>query len=86
MDKPSKDGALPGLLVRPGPAGSTSHYSSGPPNHFFYLLSEGSGAKTINGVTYNCPDLRRLDRSPASAATRSPRSGTAAGHQAHLAQ
>jgi hypothetical protein len=25
-------------------------YSSGPANHFFYLLSEGSGAKTINGV------------------------------------
>ncbi|CAM5674656.1 Neutral metalloproteinase OS=Streptomyces aurantiogriseus OX=66870 GN=GCM10010251_36710 PE=3 SV=1 [Streptomyces aurantiogriseus] len=29
------------------------HYSSGPANHFFYLLSEGSGSKTINGVTYN---------------------------------
>ncbi len=24
-------------------------------NHFFYLLSEGSGAKTINGVSYNSP-------------------------------
>ncbi|MGP4013622.1 M4 family metallopeptidase [Streptomyces sp. 4N124] len=54
MDKPSKDGnsadnwssSLGGLDV---------HYSSGPANHFFYLLSEGSGAKTINGVSYDSP-------------------------------
>ena len=31
------------------------HYSSGVGNHFFYLLSEGSGAKTVNGVSYNSP-------------------------------
>ena len=54
MDKPSKDGgskdywssSLGGLDV---------HYSSGPANHFFYLLSEGSGAKVVNGVSYNSP-------------------------------
>ncbi|WP_031487147.1 M4 family metallopeptidase [Streptomyces bicolor] len=54
MDKPSKDGnsadywssSLGGLDV---------HHSSGPANHFFYLLSEGSGSKTINGVTYDSP-------------------------------
>ncbi|MFF4590157.1 M4 family metallopeptidase [Streptomyces sp. NPDC001388] len=54
MDQPSKDGgsanywssSLKNLDV---------HYSSGPANHFFYLLSEGSGSKTINGVTYNSP-------------------------------
>ncbi|MEU3935479.1 M4 family metallopeptidase [Streptomyces sp. NPDC029044] len=54
MDKPSKDGSskdswsssLGGLDV---------HYSSGPANHFFYLLSEGSGKKTINGVAYDSP-------------------------------
>ncbi len=54
QDRPSKDGAskdywsstLGGLDV---------HYSSGPANHFYYLLSEGSGAKTINGVSYNSP-------------------------------
>ncbi|MCX4548079.1 M4 family metallopeptidase [Streptomyces sp. NBC_01387] len=54
MDKPSKDGAsadnwsssLGGLDV---------HYSSGPANHFFYLLSEGSGKKTVNGVNYDSP-------------------------------
>ncbi|MEZ5096487.1 MAG: M4 family metallopeptidase [Nocardioides sp.] len=31
------------------------HYSSGPANHFFYLLAEGSGAKTINGIPHNSP-------------------------------
>lgn len=31
------------------------HNSSGVANHFFYLLSEGSGAKTVNGVSYNSP-------------------------------
>jgi Zn-dependent metalloprotease len=54
MDKPSRDGkskdcwssTLGGLDV---------HYSSGPANHLFYLLAEGSGAKTINGVAYNSP-------------------------------
>ncbi|MBO7939028.1 M4 family metallopeptidase [Streptomyces sp. S9] len=54
MDKPSKDGSsrdywsstLGGIDV---------HYSSGPANHFFYLLSEGSGAKTVNGVAYDSP-------------------------------
>ncbi|MEV8567787.1 M4 family metallopeptidase [Streptomyces sp. NPDC051322] len=54
MDKPSKDGgsadywssSLGNLDV---------HYSSGPANHFFYLLSEGSGKKTINGVSYDSP-------------------------------
>jgi hypothetical protein len=28
------------------------HYSSGVANHFFYLLAEGSGAKTFNGVDH----------------------------------
>jgi zinc metalloprotease ZmpA len=31
------------------------HYSSGVGNHWYYLASEGSGAKTINGVSYNSP-------------------------------
>jgi len=31
------------------------HYSSGVGNHFFYLLAEGSGAKSLNGVSYNSP-------------------------------
>ncbi len=31
------------------------HYSSGVGNHFFYLLAEGSGAKTIGGKAHNSP-------------------------------
>ncbi|PPS86127.1 M4 family metallopeptidase [Streptomyces sp. MH60] len=54
MDKPSKDGASKDSWYS-GIGGVDVHYSSGPANHFFYLLSEGSGTKTINGVTYNSP-------------------------------
>ncbi|MFB6783959.1 M4 family metallopeptidase [Streptomyces sp. NPDC056352] len=54
MDKPSKDGASADSWSKT--VGRLDvHYSSGPANHFFYLLSEGSGAKTINGVSYNSP-------------------------------
>ncbi|MEH0546956.1 M4 family metallopeptidase [Streptomyces sp. B21-105] len=52
MDKPSKDGASKDSWYS-GIGGVDVHYSSGPANHFFYLLSEGSGAKVINGVSYN---------------------------------
>ncbi|MEU4933190.1 M4 family metallopeptidase, partial [Streptomyces yokosukanensis] len=38
-----------------GVGGLDVHYSSGVANHFFYLLSEGSGAKVINGVSYDSP-------------------------------
>ncbi|MEV4424495.1 M4 family metallopeptidase [Streptomyces sp. R-07] len=54
MDKPSKDGASKDSWYS-GIGSVDVHYSSGPANHFFYLLSEGSGSKTINGVTYNSP-------------------------------
>ncbi|MFK0167588.1 M4 family metallopeptidase [Streptomyces sp. NPDC090306] len=54
MDKPSKDGASADYWS--SSLGSKDvHYSSGVANHFFYLLSEGSGAKTVNGVSYNSP-------------------------------
>ncbi|WP_189186488.1 M4 family metallopeptidase [Streptomyces albiflavescens] len=54
MDKPSKDGGSADYWSRT--VGRLDvHYSSGVANHFFYLLSEGSGAKTINGVSYNSP-------------------------------
>jgi len=54
MDKPSKDGASKDCwssslkLLDP-------HQSSGPLNHWFYLAAEGSGAKVVNGVSYNSP-------------------------------
>ncbi|WP_030314825.1 M4 family metallopeptidase [Streptomyces sp. NRRL B-3229] len=52
MDKPSKDGSSADSWYS-GVGNLDVHYSSGPANHMFYLLSEGSGTKTINGVTYN---------------------------------
>jgi Zn-dependent metalloprotease len=63
MDRPSKDGnsrdywssSLGGIDV---------HYSSGPANHWFYLASEGSGAKTVNGVSYNSPTSDGLPVTP----------------------
>ncbi|MFE9019496.1 M4 family metallopeptidase [Streptomyces sp. NPDC007808] len=54
MDKPSKDGNSADAWSS-GLGGMDVHYSSGPANHFFYLLAEGSGSKTINGVTYDSP-------------------------------
>ncbi|MFF4499698.1 M4 family metallopeptidase [Streptomyces sp. NPDC001401] len=54
MDKPSKDGASADYWS--SSVGNLDvHYSSGVANHFAYLLAEGSGAKTINGVSYNSP-------------------------------
>ncbi|MBB5983430.1 M4 family metallopeptidase [Kribbella solani] len=52
MDKPSKDGASKDCWTT-STGGLDPHYSSGPLNHWFYLASEGTGSKTINGVTYN---------------------------------
>ncbi|MET8100927.1 M4 family metallopeptidase [Streptomyces sp. NPDC005236] len=52
MDKPSKDGSSADSWYS-GVGNLDVHYSSGPANHMFYLLSEGSGSKVINGVTYN---------------------------------
>ncbi len=54
MDKPSRDRRSADCWSRT--VGRLDvHYSSGPLNHWFYLVSEGSGAKTLNGVTYNSP-------------------------------
>ncbi|WP_374212122.1 M4 family metallopeptidase [Streptomyces sp. PSAA01] len=54
MDKPSKDGQSADAWSD-GVGDQDVHYSSGVANHFFYLLSEGSGAKEINGVKYDSP-------------------------------
>ncbi|RFU88257.1 M4 family peptidase [Streptomyces triticagri] len=54
MDQPSKDGASKDDWYE-GIGGIDVHYSSGVANHFFYLLSEGSGKKEINGVEYDSP-------------------------------
>ena len=54
MDKPSKDGRSADCWSK-SVGRLNVHYSSGPLNHWFYLVSEGSGAKTVNGVLYNSP-------------------------------
>ncbi|MFR0357103.1 M4 family metallopeptidase [Streptomyces sediminimaris] len=59
MDKPSKDGGSADYWSS-GVGNKDVHYSSGVANHFFYLLSEGSGAKVINGVSYNSPTVDGL--------------------------
>ncbi|MBK3574893.1 M4 family metallopeptidase [Streptomyces sp. MBT65] len=54
MDQPSKDGNSADCWS--SSVGNLDvHYSSGVANHFAYLLAEGSGAKSINGVSYNSP-------------------------------
>jgi Zn-dependent metalloprotease len=54
MDRPSSDGASANCWS-PTVGSLDVHYSSGVGNHFWYLLSEGSGAKTLNGVSYSSP-------------------------------
>ncbi|MFG2295678.1 M4 family metallopeptidase [Streptomyces sp. NPDC048603] len=54
MDKPSKDGSSKDAWYS-GLGGIDVHYSSGPANHWYYLASEGSGQKVINGVSYDSP-------------------------------
>ena len=54
MDKPSKDGVSVDCWST-GTKDLDVHYSSGVGNHFAYLLAEGSGAKTVNGVSYDSP-------------------------------
>ncbi|MGW3044235.1 M4 family metallopeptidase, partial [Kitasatospora sp. NPDC001159] len=59
MDKPSKDGQSADSWYS-GVGNLDVHYSSGVANHFFYLLAEGSGAKVINGVSYNSPTVNNI--------------------------
>ncbi|WP_286959255.1 M4 family metallopeptidase, partial [Arsenicicoccus sp. UBA7492] len=58
MDKPSKDGQSydcwnSSMNSWPAKGTGDPHLTSGPLNHWYYLASEGSGAKSINGVSYN---------------------------------
>jgi Zn-dependent metalloprotease len=54
MDNPIADGSSPNCWSS-NTKNLDVHYSSGVGNHFFYLLAEGSGAKTINGVAHSSP-------------------------------
>ncbi|MER5729133.1 M4 family metallopeptidase [Streptomyces sp. NPDC002138] len=54
MDRPSSDGYSRDYWS--SDIGTLSpDAASGPARHFFYLLSEGSGRKVINGITYDSP-------------------------------
>ncbi|MFJ5120524.1 M4 family metallopeptidase [Kitasatospora sp. NPDC088548] len=54
FDKPSLDGRSADCWT--SKVGQLDvHNSSGVGNHWFYLASEGSGTRTINGYTYNSP-------------------------------
>jgi Zn-dependent metalloprotease len=54
MDNPASDGASQNCYTS-GTKNLDVHYSSGVGNHFFYLLAEGSGAKTIGGTAHSSP-------------------------------
>ena len=54
MDNPSLDGSSQSCYAS-NTGNIDVHYSSGVGNHFYYLLAEGSGAKTIGGRQHNSP-------------------------------
>jgi Zn-dependent metalloprotease len=51
MFRPNKDGASADCWYS-GVGSLDVHYSSGPANHFYYLLAEGTGSKTFSGVDH----------------------------------
>ena len=51
MFNPSLDGLSPNCWSA-SVGGMDVHYSSGPANHFYYLLAEGTGAHTYSGVNH----------------------------------
>ncbi|MGA8845681.1 MAG: M4 family metallopeptidase [Nocardioides sp.] len=54
MDDPARDGSSQSCYT--ASTGSLDvHYSSGVGNHFYYLLAEGSGSKTIGGRQHTSP-------------------------------
>ncbi|MFB9347455.1 M4 family metallopeptidase [Streptomyces heliomycini] len=58
MDRPSKDASSKGTSQDYWTSETRKldpHFSSGVGNHFFYLLAEGSGRKTISGIAYDSP-------------------------------
>jgi hypothetical protein len=54
MDNPRLDGSSYNCWG-PTMGADDVHYTSGPANHWFYLLAEGSGAKLIGGRNHNSP-------------------------------
>ena len=75
MDNPSADGASVNCWSA-ATKNLDPHYSSGVGNHLFYLLAEGTGAKTIGGRAHSCDDVQRHHVDGHRHATRPRRSGT----------
>ncbi|MEU9608115.1 M4 family metallopeptidase [Streptomyces sp. NPDC048057] len=55
MDRPSKNIRGTDYWHPRISSSGNGYYVGGPAMHWFYLLSEGSGAKTVNGVAYDSP-------------------------------
>ncbi|MFD8939331.1 M4 family metallopeptidase [Streptomyces sp. NPDC059578] len=55
MDRPAKRDRSANYWHPRFASSSNPGYTAGPATHWFYLVSEGSGAKTINGVSYDSP-------------------------------
>ncbi|GAA4803647.1 M4 family metallopeptidase [Streptomyces ziwulingensis] len=58
LDQPSKDASAKGTSQDYWTTGTKKldpHFSSGVGNHFFYLLAQGSGRSTVNGIAYDSP-------------------------------
>jgi Zn-dependent metalloprotease len=71
MDDPAVDGDSPSCY-RSDIGGLDVHYSSGPLNHWFYLLAEGTGPKSIGGFAHSSsscdgPGVTPLGRTKAAA-------------------
>lgn len=56
MDRPSRDGASADHYSTSIPT-MDPYYAAGVADHFFFLLAEGSGPRTINGIVYNSPTV-----------------------------
>jgi len=54
LDRPSRDKLSPDCWYQ-GVDELDAHLAAGIGNHFFYLLSEGSGRKTLSGIRYDSP-------------------------------
>ncbi|MFC4033925.1 M4 family metallopeptidase [Streptomyces polygonati] len=57
MDRPSRDGASADYYSSAIPF-MDPYLASGVADHFYFLLAEGSGPRTINGIAYNSPTAK----------------------------
>ncbi|GAA2243366.1 M4 family metallopeptidase [Streptomyces amakusaensis] len=63
QDRPARVGGLANYW-HAGLGSFDGSNAAGPASHWFYLVSEGSGAKTVNGVAYDSPTIDGLPVTP----------------------